>query len=129
MPGSVARLLPLLAAALLALPAAAGAQLPPRAGLLPPGFAAEPERVPGGPIGEYPDDWARCVRVRNPAPPVLPPGIDPRGVDRRSPNPLLGLTWFVDRMEPAYVQWRRWRRSGRTERATQIWRLPPVRVG
>ena len=30
-------------------------------------------------------------------------GIDPRGVDPAAPNPLLGLRFFVDRMEPAYA--------------------------
>ena len=115
--------MPLVLVALLALPAAAAAQLPPPAPLLPPGFVAEPESVPSGPAGRYPDDWARCVRARNPAPPLLPAGIDPRGFAPGSPNPLLGLPWFVDRMEPAYVQWRRWRRGGQTQRATQIWGL------
>ncbi len=115
--------MPLVLVALLALPAAAAAQLPPPAPLLPPGFVSEPASVPSGPAGRYPDDWARCVRARNPAPPLLPAGIDPRGFAPGSPNPLLGLTWFVDRMEPAYVQWRRWRRGGQTRRATQIWGL------
>jgi endoglucanase len=108
---------------LLAAPAAASAQLPAPGPLLPPEFAAEPAQLPGGPVGKYPEDWAKCV-AQHPTPaPAVPPGIDPRGVDPSSPNPLLGLRWFVDRMEPAYTQWREWRRAGETVRASTIWRL------
>jgi endoglucanase len=103
--------------------AAASAQLPAPGPLLAPEFAAEPERIPPRPVGRSPADWARCV-AENPAPPpVVPPGIDARGVDPASPNPLLGQRWFVDRMEPAYTQWVRWRRAGRTEWTSTIWRL------
>jgi endoglucanase len=116
----------LLVTALIALfagPAAASAQLPAPGPLLPPELAAEPERIPPRPIGRYPQHWAQCVAGRQPPPPVLPAGIDPRGVDPASPNPLVGLRWFVDRMEPAYMQWVRWRRTGKTQRASTIWRL------
>ena len=109
--------------ALLAAPVAASAQLPAAGPLLAPEFAVEPAQIPPGPVGKYPDDWAECVAQHPPPPPVLPFGIDPRGVDPASPNPLLGLRWFVDRMEPAYALWRRWRREGRTGRASIMWRL------
>jgi endoglucanase len=116
--------LPLLVLAIVfAAPTAAAAQLPAPGPLLLPEFAPEPTSVPRGPVGRYPADWARCVRRRRPLAPVLPLGIDPRGVDPTSPNPLLGLRWFVDRMEPAYVQWRKWRRAGKTRRASLMWRL------
>jgi endoglucanase len=108
---------------LLALPAAASAQLPAPGPLLPPEFAPEPGQVPGGPVGRYPEDWASCVAANAAPPPALPLGIDPRGVDPASPNPLLGLRWFVDRMEPAYTQWREWRRTGEAEKASTMWRL------
>jgi endoglucanase len=109
--------------ALLAAPAVASAQLPAPGPLLPPEFAAEPAHVPPAPAGRHPEEWASCVARRQPAPPVLPVGIDPRGVDSAAPNPLLGLRWFVDRLEPAYTQWARWRRAGMTRRASTIWRL------
>jgi endoglucanase len=115
------RVLCLLCAAVLAAPATATAQIP--GPLLPSEFAEEPSQIPRGPVGEYPEDWAECVRRMPPQPPIVQPGIDPRGVDAGSPNPLLGLRFFVDRMEPAYTQWRRWRRTGKTGKATSIWRL------
>jgi endoglucanase len=106
-----------------AVPAAASAQLPAPGPLLPPELAVEPERIPPQPVGGVPADWARCVAERPAPPPVVPAGVEPRGVDPASPNPLLGQRWFVDRMEPAYKQWVRWRRAGRTEWASTIWRL------
>jgi endoglucanase len=117
------RLLPLVLLLAVVAPAAAFAQLPAPGPLLPPELAAEPAQIPPGPAGTSPEDWAECVR-ENPAPvPVPPPGIDPRGVNPASPNPLLGQRWFVDRTEPAYTQWRKWKRTGRTEKASLIWRL------
>jgi hypothetical protein len=109
--------------ALLAAPAVAYAQLPTAGPLLPPEFAAEPAQIPRGPVGKYLDDWAKCVADHPAPPPALPLGIDPRGVDPVSPNPLLGVRWFVDRMEPAYAQWRKWKRAGKTGRASIVWRL------
>ena len=104
--------------AALALPAAANAEGP----LVPPELEQPPERIPAPPVGKYPEHWAECVRD-NPPPPITQPGIDPRGVDPASPNPLEGLRWFVDRTEPAYEQWAQLKRSGRTEPADTIWRL------
>ena len=68
--------------------------------------------MPAPPVGKYPEHWAECVQETDPAPPVLPAGIDPRAVDPAATNPLLGLTYFVDRMEPAYMSWSRWKRAG-----------------
>lgn len=110
----------------LALPATASAQsapLPAPGPLLAPDLVAPPEGVPPGPVGRYPDDWAECVRRTQPAPPLLPAGIDPRGVEPASPNPLLGLRYFVDRLEPAYVSWARWKRRGEDGKANAIWKL------
>ena len=108
----------------LALPAAAGAQIPYQAGrLVDPGLMDPPERVPPAPRGEYPEDWAACVSQTRPTWPSAPLGIDPRGVDPALPNPLLGQRFFTDRMEPAYMQWARWKRAGRTVDAETIWRL------
>ena len=88
-----------------------------------PQFANPPERVPAPPVGDYPEDWAKCVNQTDPAAPVLPAGIEPRGVDPSSPNPLLGLRYFVDRMEPAYMDWARYKRQGNDAQANTIWRL------
>ena len=54
---------------------------------------------------------------------MLPVGIDPRAVDPAAADPLLGLTYFVDRMEPAYMSWSRWKRSGQGAKASTIWKL------
>jgi endoglucanase len=108
----------------LALPAAAGAQLPYVPGpLVDPAMVTPPESVPPGPVGEYPEDWAKCVSQTQPAWPTAPAGIDPRAVDPAAPNPLLGQRFFVDRMEPAYMQWVKWKRSGQTTDANMIWKL------
>jgi endoglucanase len=53
--------------------------------------------------------------------PVPPP--DPRGVDPSSPNPLLGLSFFVDPQEPSYREVARYLRSGDTLRARQMLKL------
>jgi endoglucanase len=111
-----------LAAACLLCPSVALAQLPAPAPLVPPEFVTPPASVPPGPIGEYPEDWAKCV-AENPAQAIVPAGVDARGIDPSSPNPLLGLKFFVDRMEPAYADWVRWTRSGQTGKAQTIWRL------
>ena len=116
----------LLSACLIAaavLPATASAQTPVPGRLLPPDFAQEPDHVPAPPMGKYPEHWAECVKETNPAPPVLPAGIDPRAVDPAATNPLLGLTYFVDRMEPAYMSWSRWKRAGQDAKASTIWKL------
>ena len=116
----------LLSACLIAaavLPATASAQTPAPGRLLPAEFAQEPSHVPAPPVGKYPEHWAECVQERKPAPPVLPVGIDPRAVDPAATNPLLGLTYFVDRMEPAYMSWSRWKRAGEDAKASTIWKL------
>jgi hypothetical protein len=118
------RILFLALAFVLALPAAASAQLPyVPARLVDPALVEPPERIPPAPRGEYPEDWAACVSETRPSWPAAPAGIDPRGVDPALPNPLLGQRFFVDRMEPAYMQWARWKRAGRTAEADTIWRL------
>ena len=107
-------------------PASAQDPLPPaypEGPLVPSEFAAPPQNAPRGPLGEYPEDWARCVRDNPPPPQQYPRDLDVRGVDPGSPNPLVGTKYFVDRMEPAYTSWRRWLNSGETTKADTIWRL------
>jgi endoglucanase len=111
--------------AFLAAATAATAQTPtyPVGPLVPPEFAQPPESVPPGPRGEYPPDWEKCLK-ENPSPgQIYPRDLDVRGADPNSPNPLVGSKWFVDRMEPAYMQWARWKRQGQAREADTIWRL------
>ncbi len=107
----------------LVLPAVAVAQgyVPGR--LVDPALLNPPATVPPGPVGQYPEDWAKCVSATRPVWPTAPFGIDPRGVDPSAPNPLLGQRFFLDRMEPAYMQWVKWKRAGETNNANQIWKL------
>jgi endoglucanase len=107
----------------LVLPAVAVAQgyVPGR--LVNPALLNPPATIPPAPVGKYPEDWAKCVSATRPVWPTAPFGIDPRGVDPAAPNPLLGQRFFLDRMEPAYMQWVRWKRAGETTRANQIWKL------
>jgi endoglucanase len=111
------------ASALLAFPAAVGAQGYAPGRLVDPAMVEPPASVPPPPRGEYPEDWADCVAQMHPTWPTAPFGIDPRGVDPALPNPLLGQRFFVDRMEPAYMQWARWKRGGETNKANMIWKL------
>jgi len=107
-----------------AAPAAASAQLPYVPGpLVDPAMVTPPESVPPGPVGQYPEDWAKCVAQTRPTWPTAPLGIDPRAVDPSAPNPLLGQRFFLDRMEPAYIQWEKWKRAGETTKANTIWKL------
>src|SRR5215217_964886 len=104
-------------------PAGAGAQSFVAGRLVDPGLVEPPGQVGAGPVGEYPEDWARCVAERRPVWPTAPAGIDPRAVDPAAPNPLLGQRFFVDRMEPAYLQWAKWKRAGQDGAADTIWKL------
>ncbi len=90
---------------------------------MPPEFALPPQSVPPGPVGEYPEDWAECVRENPPPPQQYPRDLDLRAVDPAAPNPLVGTKYFVDRMEPAYMSWRKWMRTGQTGKASTIWKL------
>jgi len=114
----------LLASALVAaFPASAAAQVYMPGRLVDPAMVEPPASVPAPPRGEYPEDWAECIAETHPAWPTAPPGIDPKGVDPSLPNPLLGQRFFLDRMEPAYMQWAHWRRAGETTNANQLWKL------
>jgi endoglucanase len=110
-------------AALLAATTAASAQTYPLGPLVPPEFAQPPAEVPRGPIGKYPPDWQDCLRRNPPPPQVYPRELDVHAADPSAPNPLVGTKFFVDRMEPAYTQWARWKRQGETAKADTIWRL------
>jgi endoglucanase len=49
--------------------------------------------------------------------------VDPRGVDPKSPNPLEGLKFFVDRESPSWLQWQAFTRAGRQREADLIWKI------
>src|SRR5918992_6006794 len=98
------RLLPLAVGLAVVLPAAGSAQTYAPGPLVDPALINPPERIPAPPVGEYPEHWAECVDETNPVWPTAPAGIDPKAVDPASPNPLLGQRFFLDRMEPAYMQ-------------------------
>jgi endoglucanase len=51
------------------------------------------------------------------------PGVDPRGTDPGSLNPLRGLRWYVDPVEPAYRSYRTFVRKGRRKSASLMWRV------
>jgi endoglucanase len=51
------------------------------------------------------------------------PGVDARGVNPRSPNPLQGLTFFVDPTEPAWQKWRSLERRGMKYDASLMWKV------
>jgi endoglucanase len=61
-----------------------------------------------------------CARS---GPPAGVPGVDPRGTDPSSPNPLRGLRWYVDPVEPAYRSYRTLVRKRRDGAASLMWRL------
>src|SRR5262245_57368693 len=117
------RLVVLTTAFVVALPAAAGAQVYTPGRLVDPAMVNPPQSVPSPPRGEYPEDWAKCVSETRPTWPTMPPGLDAHAVDPSSPNPLVGQRFFVDRMEPAYMQWARWKRAGEDGKANTIWKL------
>src|SRR3954468_2221334 len=52
-----------------------------------------------------------------------PSAPDPRGVDPASPNPLVGLRFFVDHEAPAWRQYLSYRGHHRGAAAVQIWKL------
>jgi endoglucanase len=50
-------------------------------------------------------------------------GVDARGTDPASPNPLRGLRWYVDPVEPAYRSYRTFVRKGQRHAASLMWRV------
>ena len=46
-----------------------------------------------------------------------------RGVAAQSPNPLEGLSFYVDRESPSWLQWEAYRRTGQTRKADLIWKI------
>jgi endoglucanase len=57
------------------------------------------------------------------SPSTGPPGVDARGADPASPNPLRGLRWFVDPREPAWRSYASYRRSGARRNAELMWHI------
>jgi endoglucanase len=111
----------------------AGAPVPAFAQELPDVYPAAVPRAPQPPgLGPVPD--IKAVRGQAPTPrrakgcvrsglPQGAPGIDPRGVDSDAPNPLRGVRWYVDPVEPAYRSYRSFVRRGQSQRAALMWQV------
>jgi endoglucanase len=93
---------------------------------------AVPRRAPPPRLGPVPD--IRPVRGQDRTPrrargcarsrlPRGAPYVDPRAVDPGSPNPLRGLRWYVDPLEPAYRSYRTLRAHGQSRKAALMWRV------
>ena len=90
-------------------------------------------RVPALPrVGPVPDLRAVRGQDRTPRrakgcarsqPPLGAPGVDPRAVDPAAPNPLRGMRWYVDPLEPAYRSYGWLRAHGQRHRAALMWRV------
>ncbi len=50
-------------------------------------------------------------------------GPDPRGVDPASPNPLAGLSFYVDHNSPAWAAWTTYSRRGEKRKADLVWKI------
>ena len=113
--------------------ASAGASTPAFAQGLPDLYPAVVPRTPPPPrFGPVPD--LRAVRGQDRTPhrargcaragrPRGVWGIDPRGVDPASPNPLRGLRWYVDPLEPAFRSYRTLWAHHEGHRAELMWRV------
>jgi endoglucanase len=87
-----------------------------------PAFAQQPG------VPTLPDTSKLTVRhalrqCGDPPPQPQRPPTDPRGVAPGSPNPLAGLTFFVDPTEPAWLKWRSFRRRGKNYSAAMMWKV------
>jgi endoglucanase len=113
--------------------ASAGASTPAFAQELPDVYPAAVPRTPPPPrFGPVPD--LRGVRGQDRTPrrakgcagaarPRGVPGIDPRGLDPGSPNPLRGLRWYVDPLEPGFRSYRTLWAQRKSHRAELMWRV------
>jgi endoglucanase len=61
-----------------------------------------------------------CVRAGLPQ---GAPGVDPRGVDPAAPNPLRGLRWYVDPVEPAFRSYRSFFARHQLHKSALMWRV------
>jgi endoglucanase len=111
----------------------AGATAPASAQELPDVYPAAVPRVPQAPhLGPVPD--LAAVRGQDPSPvrakgcvssglPQGAAGVDPRGVDPAAPNPLRGVRWYVDPVEPAFRSYRSFVSRGEGEKAALMWQV------
>jgi endoglucanase len=86
----------------------------------PPAAGPVPDLPPVGGQDRTPKTASGCVRAGLP---TGVPGVDARGVDPNAPNPLRGLRWYVDPVEPAFRSYRTFLRQRRRHAATLMWRL------
>jgi endoglucanase len=106
------RLLALLAALVLPALAVATAQATPGGDeeSTPPPTVQAPAPVPTLPTG------GSCSSANQ-------PGVDAHAPAANAPNPLAGLTFFVDPDEPSWRQWRYYQRHGMNSRAALLWKI------
>jgi endoglucanase len=111
----------------------AGATAPASAQELPDVYPGVVPRMPPPPwLGPVPELSAvrgqdRTPRrakgcIRSPLPQGAP-GIDPRAVDPAAPNPLRGLRWYVDPLEPAFRSYRWFHVHRQRHSADLMWRV------
>jgi endoglucanase len=86
----------------------------------PPAVGPVPDLPPVRGQDRTPRSASGCVRSGLPA---GVPGVDARGIDPNLPNPLRGLRWYVDPVEPAYRSYRTFLRKGRRGAASLMWRI------
>jgi endoglucanase len=55
--------------------------------------------------------------------PAAASAADPRGVSPSSPNPLEGVSFYVDQESPSWLQWQQLTRAGRQAEADLIWKI------
>ena len=111
----------------------AGASAPASAQELPDVYPGAVPSMPQPPrLGPVPDLPAVRGQNRMPhrakgcvttPPPQGVPGVDPRGVDPAAPNPLRGLRWYVDPLEPAYRSYRSFVEHAQRHKAALMWRV------
>ena len=78
-------------------------------------------------LGEYPPYPDDAPEPTCPMSQLAPrPGVDYRGVDPNSANPLVGQSWLVEGYEPALGETFRLAEAGQTELAARMWRIASV---
>src|SRR3954464_2941361 len=96
-------------------------QPPPSQNPQPPGVKPVPT-LPD--TSKLPHSWAlRDCKPESQTSSYGVPGVDPRGADPHSANPLQGVTFFVDPTEPAWQKYRSLKRRGMQRDADLMWKV------
>jgi endoglucanase len=86
----------------------------------PPRLGPVPDMRPARGQDPTPRRAKGCVRAGLPQ---GVPGVDPRGVDPAAPNPLRGLRWYVDPVEPAFRSYRSLFARHQRHKSALMWRV------